>query len=140
MILIAILSLTPPALVLEFTQQTHASHAGHDMDTVMTGALGAYPMSREASGTSWQPDATAHAMGHAQRGEWMLMGHLRLDGVYDWQEGPRVDEKAFLAGMFMGSARRDVGAGDKLALRAMLRQLVAAGVLGGRREFRAART
>jgi hypothetical protein len=31
MILVAILSLTPPDLVYESTQQTHASHAGHDM-------------------------------------------------------------------------------------------------------------
>ena len=41
------------------------------------------------------------------RGEWMLMGHALFNGVYDWQDGPRGDEKAFLAGMVMGSARRD---------------------------------
>ena len=27
----------------------------------MTGALGRYPMTREASGTAWQPDASEHA-------------------------------------------------------------------------------
>jgi hypothetical protein len=29
-------------------------------DHQMTGALGVYPMSREASGTAWQPDASIH--------------------------------------------------------------------------------
>ncbi len=86
----------------------------------MTGALGDYPMSRDASGTSWQPDSTPHAMGHAMRGDWMLMGHALLNGVYSWQEGPRGDERTFLAGMVMGSARRDLDGGDTLTLRGML--------------------
>ena len=30
-------------------------------------------------------------------GDWMLMGHATLNGVYDWQDGPRGDDKAFLA-------------------------------------------
>ncbi len=96
------------------------AHAGHEMPMAMTGALGDYPMSRDGSGTSWLPDSTAHAMGHAMRGDWTLMGHLRLDGVYDRQDGPRGDEKAFLAGMAMGSVRRNLASGDRLTLRAML--------------------
>jgi len=95
-------------------------HARHDMPMVVTGAYGAYPMSRDATATAWQPDATPHAMGHVMRGDWTLMGHLRLDGVYDWQEGPRGNEKTFLAGMVMGSARRDLETGNTLTLRAML--------------------
>jgi hypothetical protein len=86
----------------------------------MTGALGSYPMSRDASGTSWQPDSTPHAMGHLMRGDWTLMGHTLLNGVYDWQDGPRGDEMTFLSGMVMGSARRDTSGGDFLTLRAML--------------------
>lgn len=86
--------------------------------THMTGALGPYPMTREASGTSWQPDSTKHMMGMEMRGEWMVMGHVRLNAVYDWQEGPRGDEKAFISGMIMGSARRDLQNGV-LNLRAM---------------------
>jgi hypothetical protein len=94
----------------------------HDMpmSMAMTGALGDYPMSRDASGTSWQPDASVHAMGHVMRGDWTLMGHAMLNGVYDWQEGPRGDELAFGSGMVMGTARRDAGDGDVLTLRAML--------------------
>ncbi len=83
------------------------------------GLLGAYPMSRDASGTAWQPDASEHGGLHAVAGDWMLMGHALFNGVYDWQDGPRGDEKAFLAGMIMGSARRDFAAGT-LTLRAML--------------------
>ncbi len=96
------------------------AHAGHDMAMAMPGALGDYPMSRDASGTSWQPDASVHAMGHVMRGDWTLMGHGMLNGVYDWQEGPRGDQLTFLSGMVMGSARRDAGEGDILTLRAML--------------------
>ena len=46
-------------------------------------------------------------MGHATRGDWTLMGHAMLNGVYAWQDGPRGDEQAFLSGMVMGTARRD---------------------------------
>jgi hypothetical protein len=96
------------------------AHAGHAMAAPMTGALGGYPMSRDASGTAWQPDSTPHAMGHVMRGDWSLMGHTLLNGVYSWQEGPRGDEQVFLAGMVMGSARRDLGGGDVITLRGML--------------------
>jgi hypothetical protein len=85
----------------------------------MTGALGAYPGSREASGTAWQPDASSHGGVHVMAGDWMLMGHASLNLVYDRQEGPRGGEKVFAAGMLMGMARRDLGPGT-LQLRAML--------------------
>ena len=97
----------------------HAGHAMPGMEQAMTGALGTYPMSREASGTAWQPDASIHGGLHATAGEWMLMGHLTLNGVYDWQEGPRGDEMGFVSGMVMGMARRDLGDGT-LQFRAML--------------------
>jgi hypothetical protein len=86
----------------------------------MTGALGPYPMSRDASGTSWQPDVSSHGGVHVHSGDWMFMGHALLNGVYDWQNGPRGDEKAFVSGMIMGSARRDFANGDALNFRAML--------------------
>ena len=68
----------------------------------MPGALGPYPMSREASGTAWQPDASQHGGIHVAAGDWTLMGHAALNLVYDWQEGPRGDEKVFVAGMVDG--------------------------------------
>jgi hypothetical protein len=85
-----------------------------------TGALGGYPMQREAAGTAWQPDASLHGGLHASVGGWTLMGHALLNGVYDRQRGPRGDEMAFVSGMVMGSARRDFAGGHKLQFRAML--------------------
>jgi len=93
-------------------------HDGHGMS--MTGNFGGYPMTRDASGTAWQPDSTEHTMGHVMSGDWMLMGHVLLNGVYDWQDGSRGDEKAFVNGMIMGSARRSFDSGSVLNLRAML--------------------
>src|SRR5690242_8231841 len=91
-----------------------------DMGMPATGILGNYPMTRDSSGTSWQPDNSSHNAIHAMAGDWMLMGHLVLTGVYDTQSGPRGDDKAFAEGMLMGAARRDLANGDTLNLRAML--------------------
>ncbi|MGH8129667.1 MAG: hypothetical protein ACRES3_02300 [Steroidobacteraceae bacterium] len=96
------------------------AHAGHAPPMTMTGALGSYPMTRDASGTAWQPDSSPHAMGHAMHGDWMLMGHATLNAVYDRQDGPRGDAQEFVAGMIMGAARRDFAGDDSLTLRAML--------------------
>lgn len=59
--------------------------AGASMSMMdMTGSFGSYPMTRDASGSSWQPDVTPHMMGHEMRGGWMIMGHMMFIGVYDW--------------------------------------------------------
>jgi len=118
--LIAILPLALLVTAAEPTHASHDAHTGHEMAAPMTGALGGYPMSRDASGTAWQPDSTPHVMGHGMRGDWSLMGHTLLNGVYSWQDGPRGDEQVFLAGMVMGSARRDLDGGDAITLRGML--------------------
>jgi hypothetical protein len=114
-----------PALLF-LAAPAFAQHEGHRMpmgepvaDHVMPGALGPYPMSREASGTAWQPDSSIHGGLHLTTGEWTLMGHLSLNAVYDTQSGPRGDDMAFVSGMAMGAARREIGAGT-LQLRAML--------------------
>jgi hypothetical protein len=91
-----------------------------EMEMPSTGLLGGYPFTRDSSGTSWQPDAAMHRGLHAESGGWMLMGHLSLYGIYDTQSGPRGGDKAFVSGMLMGSARRDLANGDTLDLRAML--------------------
>lgn len=104
-------------------------HSAHQSDTVrpqaampgmeMTGALGPYGMNREASGTAWQPDASPTMGSMVHKGDWMLMGHALINGVYDWQGGPRGDELGFLSGMVMGMATRSSGPGT-LQFRAML--------------------
>ena len=109
--------------------QTAASdpHAGHDMANMaptdhaaMTSALGPWPMSRDASGTSWQPDLSEHGGVHTQHGDWSIMSHALINLTYDWQEGPRGGEQTFVSGMIMGAARRDFADGSILNLRAMV--------------------
>jgi hypothetical protein len=92
-------------------------HAGHTM--AMTGALGSYPMTRESSGTAWQPDASEHMGLMSMSGDWMLMAHGVLNLVYDHQSGPRGDDKAFASGMLMGMAQHPLGNGT-LQFKAML--------------------
>ncbi len=124
-----------PAVILLLASPAVAQdeHVGHEaelniVENLRRGVLGSAAIMMEASGTSWQPMALeAHdvSSGHhgglvwGAPGGWEVGGHIMLNGVYDWQGGPRGDEKAFVAGMIMGSARRDFASGT-LNLRAML--------------------
>ena len=90
-------------------------HSGH----AMTGALGPYPMTRESSGTAWQPDASQHEGYMSMSGGWMLMAHGNLNLVFDHQSGPRGDDKTFVSGMLMGMASHELGDGT-VQFRAML--------------------
>src|SRR5262245_21234633 len=105
------------------TATGHTAHQpepkGHMHGMEMTGTLGPYGMSREASGTSWQPDAARHEGMHLMAGPWMLMLHGFADVVYDDQGGPRGDTKVFSSNMGMATAQRALGPG-RLGLRSML--------------------
>jgi hypothetical protein len=90
------------------------------MTMPMLGQFGPYPMVREASGTSWQPDSTPSEGVHLMVDDWMLMGHANIFGVYDNQGGPRGVSKAFAAGMVMGMAQHPLGDAGILGFRAML--------------------
>src|SRR5947209_6403224 len=59
----------------------------------MKALLGPYSMTREGSGTSWLPDTTPHEGIHGTIGDWMVMWHALINGVYDRQGGPRGREK-----------------------------------------------
>jgi hypothetical protein len=83
----------------------------NDHQMAMIGALGSYPMTRESSGTAWQPDASEHIGLQVMSGDWTLMAHGVLNLVSDHQSGPRGDDKAFASGMLMGMARRPLGKG-----------------------------
>ena len=85
-----------------------------------SGILGPYPAARDSSGTSWQPDETMHSAIHGMAGDWMLMGHAMVWGVYNTQSGPRGADKAYVEGMIMGAARRALADGDTLNLRLMM--------------------
>jgi hypothetical protein len=93
--------------------------SGMEAAMPMSGMYGPYAMSREASGTAWQPEAALHQGVHLMSGAWMLMLHGFADGVYDHQGGPRGDTKVFSDNMAMAMAQRPLGPGA-LGLRAML--------------------
>lgn len=82
------------------------------------GALGPYPMDREASGTSWQPEAAGMEGLHAWAGSWRLMVHADAFGVFTRQGGPRGGEQAFSTNMAMAAATRALLHGT-FTLRAM---------------------
>jgi hypothetical protein len=86
----------------------------------MNGVLGVYPMTRDASGTSWQPDSTPHEGLHFMADDWSLMAHGFVNGVYDNQGGPRGANKTFSSSMAMLMGQRPVGERGTWALRGMM--------------------
>ena len=95
-------------------QQAAAAQA--DMEApmngmTMAGLYGPYDMSREGSGTSWQPDSTPIQGLHRASGPWMGMVHGFVDGIYDEQGGPRGDTQSFSTSMLMLMARRELPQG-----------------------------
>jgi len=77
----------------------------------MKGDLGAYPMTRDASGTSWQPDSSPMEGLMTQLGSWSTMLHGYATAVYDSQGGPRGGDKGFVESMLMGMAQRPLDGG-----------------------------
>lgn len=95
----------------------HSAHEGHTMG--MNGFYGSYPMTREASGTAWQPESSPYQGLHVMAGDWALMFHGAVYGIYDNQGSDRGDEKGFSNSMFMTMAQRQLGPGT-LGLKSML--------------------
>jgi len=83
----------------------------------MSGNLGAYPMTRDVTGTAWQPDSAKHEGWHSMLGPWAVMAHGEATLVYDDQGGPRGQSKTFVESFGMVSAQRALGGGT-LTLRA----------------------
>lgn len=125
----------PPAPTMDAmagmpAREPGARHAGMDMSAQgmtgapgmhmghMQGALAAYPMARDASGTAWQPDSSPMDGFHGRTGDWSTMVHGYATLVYDDQGGPRGDAKTFVESMLMGMAQRPL-AGGTLTLRGM---------------------
>jgi hypothetical protein len=95
----------------------HGMHDMHEMPAMLQ-PLG-LPMSRDGSGTAWQPDSTPMHAHHWMIGGWMLMLHYSLHAGFDEQTSDRGDDKGFLLGWVMGMASHEVG-GGQLTVRAML--------------------
>lgn len=93
----------------------HESHQG----MVMHGMYGTYPMSREATGTSWMPDSTKMPEIQRTSHDWIIMVDGYLMAIYDDQGGPRGDQKFFSENMFMATVQKDFGC-NTFALRSML--------------------
>jgi uncharacterized cupredoxin-like copper-binding protein len=98
----------------------HAGHAAAAHGQGMRASYGPYSATREASGTSWQPDAAPHEGIHAKFGEWDTMTHGFANLIYDDQGGPRGDTKTFVTSMLMFMGNRAVGEAGTIGLRAML--------------------
>jgi hypothetical protein len=92
----------------------HAAHLMH-----MTGALGPYAMTRDASGTAWQPESTPMEAIHGQYGDWATMLHGFINLAATDAGGPRGDSKIFSQSMLMAMAHRPLGLGS-LTLRGMV--------------------
>jgi hypothetical protein len=82
-----------------------------DSGMSMQGAFGPYAMSREASGTSWQPDSAPMEGLQTMSGPWDLMAQGYLTGVYTDQSGPRGDSQTFNESMLMLMGSRPIGDG-----------------------------
>ncbi len=78
---------------------------------MMAGALGAYSMMRDASGTSWQPQSTPMQGISFASGGWTGMIHGFADLAYDHQGGPRGGSKTFSESMLMLMAQHRAGPG-----------------------------
>jgi hypothetical protein len=74
----------------------------------MPGMYGPYSMSREGSGTTWQPDTTPMEGLQSMEGPWMTMWHGFANLIYDDQGGPRGATKTFSNSMLMFMARREL--------------------------------
>lgn len=113
----------------------HGEHSSHEPQhaaehSAMSGFYGPYPMSREASGTAWQPEAAPMEMRHLRREAWdvMYMGFANAVYADAFAQGPleadfrfqgRGGEEFFVESMGMVAARR-AALGGSLTLRTML--------------------
>src|SRR5262249_54326432 len=95
----------------------------HDMAGMgampMEGFYGPDAMSREASGTSWEPEAARPQGSEATRGGWVRMAPGAGDPASGHPGGPRGGPPACGDNMLMGMAQRPLGPGV-FGLRSML--------------------
>jgi hypothetical protein len=93
------------------TAQEHTGHAQHTPD------LNSFPV-RDASGTSWLPDASPMYGIHQTAGDWQLMWHGNAFAQFLYESGDRGNEQAGSINWVMAMARRPLG-GGRFGLRGM---------------------
>ena len=100
----------------ELPQQSSSTHQNHSMvakkhtameHAKMHGMYGRYPMTREASGTSWVPDSSPQEGFHLTYKEWILMFMGFSYFITDVQRGKRGDQGLFDENMFMFMTQKD---------------------------------
>jgi hypothetical protein len=99
----------------QIVEKQHSSNHAENMP----GMYGLYPMTREASGTSWQPDSSPQEGVHFMKDDWSFMLHGFANFVYNNQGGDRGDEETFSSNMMMLMGQRDLGKGT-LGFRSMM--------------------
>lgn len=99
---------------------TDAAESKDATSMPMQGMLGRYPMTRESSGTAWQPDSSPMRGAMFGAGGWSLMAEGQVTLVHDDQGGARGRTRTFSNSMGMLMASRDVSPTDRIGLRAML--------------------
>ncbi len=82
------------------------------------GQLGAYPATRDASGTAWRPDSARHDGLHLPVGGWTVMAHGEATLVYDSQGGPRGHVETVVLSHLVLDAQRPL-AGGTLTLKGL---------------------
>lgn len=108
-----------PALLVTGAARASAEPVDRDTEGGMMPTPLDVPESREASGTSWQPDSTPMFMWHAMSHGWSLGLHENAFVGYDSDRTSRGDDQLLSINWLMGMARHPVGDGD-LTLRAMV--------------------
>lgn len=93
--------------------------AAEERDHETGGMLGPYPGSREATGTSWQPDSAPYGGLHLEGGGWTSVFQAMVHGVYTHQGGDLGDDDFYSTNMFMLTAQRPAP-GGRFGLRATL--------------------
>ncbi len=92
-----------------------AQENGHQHDAAAPepgeALFGAYPMTRESTGTSWQPDSAPMEGIHFAAGGFDMMLHGFIDVGYLNEPEPRGESEAFTTSMLMLGARRPLGKG-----------------------------
>jgi len=97
----------------------HFSHDSMNMSNMSMQVSGHYPMSRESSGASWQPQSTpmTRFMFMSDKTISMLQGFI--NGIYDNQGGRRGSDLTFSTSMLMFIMQKDFDIGT-LGFRSMI--------------------
>ncbi|NOS70671.1 MAG: hypothetical protein HOP33_12165 [Verrucomicrobia bacterium] len=112
--------LIPASLVCAQEQNTRLERATPhpSADAIVDGATreaasfyGPYSPTREASGTSWQPEATPAAGLVSTRGNWTWTTRAVASVVYTYQGGKRGDDGVYSPNMLVFMGNRALGAG-----------------------------